>query len=956
MALDVNGYNETFKAFVDFAKISEATTGKKTIVRADVDENGALVGRKVDVAETDHLRGLFRWSRKDDDKAANNATRAIFKDAIVSMFGGESKIPESVKKAMLMADYDCGKPLTARRIIYVKNAIDADGGMKRKAFEQAVVKFKDPDVKAAALAKGYSEAELPKIARATNLYMMAMHCSEMQALEEVTKPGSKANRLMNYGGRFMQTAENFANGLRLIDSFATWFKDVVDTLEPVYKQRLKARDFSPADTPTKMNISCLLLHDYCVTGLEKFVFEELAINSKHNLSERNAENLFGFKNNAAMRFFGRGYGASAYSTLAGMPPAKRQTLYAVMDLFTKDAKNLKETREQNLGPGRRKRISDGPKFIGRIIRNFEAIERLQRDGKLTAKNILDKFFPDITDKGKYDYNAVNKAFGDLAAMLNKDEDEGNIYSDINANVFLLMMDNTGSTVEETAAALRSGKYPPIPKYICTGSMELEDFNGTTKGGRKMLEADLYRPSDYSYLGGEVDLLAKSGNGARFMFNFPDGESVFADGSPAGKGNIKTVGDKIIELCGAVHVDQANSVMTMVSQSGLNSLRGGLPGMIKCDEHASVDMTLSKNEETGDITIQYSSPKELKFAFGWTATVKPDGSVTATPLRFKSEQQLADAVAKIKGELNSVQQDPALDKAIEKLVESVKGDPDLVDMLQFDTCDAAYKILIEPGSRNGVLRTEEKQAERLAAIKSNLSELRQVTNGDMRTYNMTFRQFMCFGGKALKPGLITKMFKAAKKVDISALNGLPANASPKKMAEYLCSVEKAANAVIRGTNVWKEMGKELGSGDALPLNRLVMGILFSRCATESLKRALRGLYSENGCKVAQACTNFNDEEYSKSVGNEVRRQKPHVTSAIKTVVRSFAPLASFRQAISQTLATMLGVKEPEASSDQLVIRDSEYLDIYKTFRQHTIENHPETVEKERNAAPVKYTTY
>lgn len=41
------------------------------------------------------------------------------------MFGGEQNIPESVKEAMLLKDYDCGKPLTARRIIAVRDAIVA---------------------------------------------------------------------------------------------------------------------------------------------------------------------------------------------------------------------------------------------------------------------------------------------------------------------------------------------------------------------------------------------------------------------------------------------------------------------------------------------------------------------------------------------------------------------------------------------------------------------------------------------------------------------------------------------------------------------------------------------------------------------------------------------------------------------------------------------------------------
>ena len=124
MALDVNGYNETFKAFVDFAKISEGAGEKKAIARASIDvRTGALAGREVSASDTDSVRGIFKWFRASDEQKANNTTRKIFKDAIIDMFGGESKIPESVKKAMILADYGKGKPLTARRIIAVATAI-----------------------------------------------------------------------------------------------------------------------------------------------------------------------------------------------------------------------------------------------------------------------------------------------------------------------------------------------------------------------------------------------------------------------------------------------------------------------------------------------------------------------------------------------------------------------------------------------------------------------------------------------------------------------------------------------------------------------------------------------------------------------------------------------------------------------------------------------------------------
>ena len=128
MALDIKSYNDTFKAFADFAKVSEAKGNKSAIARiakgVDV-ASGPLAGRNIVASSSDSVRGFFKWFRSTDDKKANDDVRSIFKKAVADMFGGESKIPESVKKAMELDNYGKGKPLTARRIRIVKNAIDA---------------------------------------------------------------------------------------------------------------------------------------------------------------------------------------------------------------------------------------------------------------------------------------------------------------------------------------------------------------------------------------------------------------------------------------------------------------------------------------------------------------------------------------------------------------------------------------------------------------------------------------------------------------------------------------------------------------------------------------------------------------------------------------------------------------------------------------------------------------
>ena len=81
---------------------------------------------------------------------------------------------------------------------------------------------------------------------------------------------------------------------------------------------------------------------------------------------------------------------------------------------------------------------------------------------------------------------------------------------------------------------------------------------------------------------------------------------------------------------------------MLSQSGLGAINHGLvPYGVESSEHSAVDYTLSKDAETGAVTIRYSSPEGLPFRFSWTATVDVEGKITSTPLNF--EKPLGDIV-------------------------------------------------------------------------------------------------------------------------------------------------------------------------------------------------------------------------------------------------------------------------------------------------------------------------
>ena len=77
----------------------------------------------------DAPRGLFRpSSRGQDKKDLNNATRDVFKQAVIDVFGTSiNDVPESVRSAMELGKFDgTGRPLTARRILAVNKAIDAE--------------------------------------------------------------------------------------------------------------------------------------------------------------------------------------------------------------------------------------------------------------------------------------------------------------------------------------------------------------------------------------------------------------------------------------------------------------------------------------------------------------------------------------------------------------------------------------------------------------------------------------------------------------------------------------------------------------------------------------------------------------------------------------------------------------------------------------------------------------
>ena len=206
----INAVNEQFNRFVSFAQ-EKVQAGKGTAIatkgEVEAGAGGALAEREIRATDKTDFVGMS-FLRTDGTKRANDEVRELFRKSVADMFGGENNIPDSVKDAMLLKDYGSGKPLTARRILEVKNAIE---NLRRvNVFGPET----DPDgaLAAKAAAAGYDRLDFGKLNTAANFLMQNEKMTAEQALTEVVTKGSAANRTMKEGSLYMKDAESFGHG------------------------------------------------------------------------------------------------------------------------------------------------------------------------------------------------------------------------------------------------------------------------------------------------------------------------------------------------------------------------------------------------------------------------------------------------------------------------------------------------------------------------------------------------------------------------------------------------------------------------------------------------------------------------------------------------------------------------------------------------------------------------
>lgn len=196
MSLEINAQ---YAKFVMFAQQQENAATSKTIARVSVGPEAPLAGRDIAVASTDRVAPLWRRS---SNRQANDAVRDLFRQSVAAIFGGEERIPQSVRDAMLMKDYGKGRPLTARRIMAVSAAVD--DVLRRVAPALAQAKANAAELYAPAigeqhpeLLRGQVDALLDTLVRAT--------ATDSDALEVAV---ATARKMLLRGDSSLRTEEN----------------------------------------------------------------------------------------------------------------------------------------------------------------------------------------------------------------------------------------------------------------------------------------------------------------------------------------------------------------------------------------------------------------------------------------------------------------------------------------------------------------------------------------------------------------------------------------------------------------------------------------------------------------------------------------------------------------------------------------------------------------------------
>ena len=818
-------YSASFQKFVDFANKAYAANAENTVARF----SGAPKG--------DYTGSFASFFRTSEMKAANDQVRDLFLKTVADMFGGEKYIPDIVRDNMKLEDFGKGKPLTARRIQLVKTAIDLLGGGK----------FVEDAGAAKALSLGYMKSDLPKLARVANIYQQATGCTDAEAEAAALDPRSNARRLFDYGGRFTLNADNFKKGLALMDKFTGWYANLMD--DQVAKTR---------DTLTKLNLNFTVCTEEAQTAVEKFVFEEISVNGKLSLDAVNPEDVFGMAKNPAMQFIGRGYATSLSNSLAQMPPEKRELIYAVFNALDKLPTNPEE-----LARAKHDKVDYGLLVAARVMKNYDAVAALQASRKLDRAHLVPILYPDI----EVAPNASNQTIATTYRNRLLQQDPllmGQIH---------MVAENSGVSIDEATAAVQSGTRLKNAPGISSFTGELKELDGTAAGGRKTMIADLNRASTPSFTENETQAIADED--ANFVFHFPDGETLDAmTGSSSDPQVISAnnaIADKIAHLCGNVHPKQLSNVYYALSQSAVGAnVNSGFRSLgITSDEHMAVTFTLSRNAETGAVTIKYSEPKGMPVKFNWTTTIDLDGHAVTTPMRIDHGQYETEAMTHADGIAVRM---PGKDRAsaealIKDLLAHCGDDFDLKGIVSKHIYDICINAV-------ATMRPLDQIKARIDAIRANLAEIRAAANGNAAAEQAGVVFLENLSGKSVPPGLVGKLVKAAANANPGEYAKLSAASTPKQLFQAVVDMHAAIEKAMNDARVTDSLD---GGPELTAARDYIATLILSQFPSAKLQGAVDAFRGETALKLLTLINKIGDGDRPAKVGKLTLDQR----SAIAT---------------------------------------------------------------------------
>ena len=611
----LNGQGISFQ-FDKFAQMAASAAKGGNIVRF-IGGSDADTVHEVFVTESDKIGKIFR---SDSAKRANDVTREIFRNSVAAMFGGEDKIPESVKTAMKMGDYGKGKPLSARRILAVKSAVDE--AMRTfplmpqkinvpKATVQQTDTLGETQNAGELLSvqdlrqKGYTPGEMKLLNDVAELFKAATGCSTADAQKAALDPKSDARRLFSYGGTFTASTDNFKKGLALIGEFDAWYQE-------------QGGD--------------VYLKPQAKLSVEKFVFEEIACNPKLSLDTPNPRDLFSEEKNLAIPFIKGGMMKAISGSMATISPEKRSVVYALADALNEKA------------PGGRT-FAFNSALLSRTLAHLGTATELVYSGNLNRTTAFNTLFSDFKSLG-VDANTSNSDINGVVTSCLMFEAEMNAvcsstdisrYSAIGSQGMqcMNMFNTSGASIQDCCRAAKNGQTLPVVPGMTDITDGLDGADGFSDAGRRGFIGDIHRPALPLDPETKGPLISKE-NGV-FRFDIA-GQKFTAkacrDSEKMNEQNL-SIATAVENFCNKeIRPVQTNAVFLALSQGGLMPQTALKDHGYLAADHGPVSYTLSRNAENGDITIKYENPVGSPLKFSWTATVDVAGKVSATPIQIE----------------------------------------------------------------------------------------------------------------------------------------------------------------------------------------------------------------------------------------------------------------------------------------------------------------------------------